>query len=160
MRDAGFTGHSRGLKTMRDETTLINRMVASIQESSGSKQAGTLYHVVFGKRTARPALTGLADILHVKEPSNYQLIRTINRLGNDKKSSILEYMCENIQLESLSSYPTSTTCVQSIIQQYLPNLSQVTTQSHVDLHVLINDGTGPRRLARQLDIYPSKRLAS
>ncbi|KAJ5327974.1 hypothetical protein N7452_008364 [Penicillium brevicompactum] len=104
MREAGFTGHSRGLKTMRDETTLINRMVASIQESCGPKQAATLYHVVF-------------------EPSNYQLIRTINRLGNEKKSNILEHMCKTARNGSIPSYPTSTTCVQSIIQQYLPNLS-------------------------------------
>lgn len=49
MREAGFSGHSRGLKTMRDETTLINRMVASIQETCGPKQAATLYHVIFGR---------------------------------------------------------------------------------------------------------------
>jgi hypothetical protein len=95
---------------MRDETTLINRMVASIQESCGSKQAGALYHVVFGK-SAYPPLTHRADLLNATEPSNYQLIRTINRLGNEKKSSILEYMCQNVQLESLSSYHTSTTCL-------------------------------------------------
>lgn len=47
---------------MRDETTLINRMVASIQEACGSKQAGTLYHVVFGK-SAHPPLTHRADVL-------------------------------------------------------------------------------------------------
>ncbi|CAG7970175.1 unnamed protein product [Penicillium olsonii] len=104
MREAGFSGHSRGLKTMRDETTLINRMVASIQEACGPKQAATLYHVIF-------------------EPSNYQLIRTINRLGSEKKSSILAHMCRNARLESFPSYSSSTTCVQSIIQQYLPNLS-------------------------------------
>ncbi|KAF2464411.1 uncharacterized protein BDR25DRAFT_296804 [Lindgomyces ingoldianus] len=106
MREAGFCGHSRGFKTIRDETKLINRIIASIQESCGFQDAGILYHIVF-------------------EASNYQLLRTINRLGNDKKSSILEYMCKNIDLDTLrDSYPTtSAICVQRIIQQYLPNLS-------------------------------------
>ncbi|ORY13012.1 hypothetical protein BCR34DRAFT_277340 [Clohesyomyces aquaticus] len=106
MREAGFSGHSRGFKTMRDETKLINRIIASIQEACDFQEAGILYHIVF-------------------EPSNYQLIRTINRLGNNKKSSILEYMCKNIDLDTLrSAYPTTTAiCVQRIIQQYLPNLS-------------------------------------
>lgn len=48
MREAGFSGHSRGLKTMRDETTLINTIIASIQVHCGFEQAGILYHIVFG----------------------------------------------------------------------------------------------------------------
>lgn len=49
MREAGFSGHSRGLKTMRDETTLINTIIASIQAHCGFEQAGILYHIVFGE---------------------------------------------------------------------------------------------------------------
>lgn len=48
MREAGFTGHSRGLKTMRDETTLINKIIGSIQQTRGCQKAGVLYHVIFG----------------------------------------------------------------------------------------------------------------
>ncbi|KAH9876859.1 hypothetical protein IAQ61_002220 [Plenodomus lingam] len=104
MREAGFSGHSRGLKTMRDETTLINRLIASIQESCKLQEVGVLYHIIF-------------------EASNYQLIRTINRLGRDKKQTILEYMCDNMNIDSLSACPTAPICIQTIIQQYLPNLS-------------------------------------
>lgn len=48
MREAGFCGHSRGLKTMRDETALINKIAASIHKSCGSEHASVLYQIVFG----------------------------------------------------------------------------------------------------------------
>lgn len=57
------------------------------------------------------------------EASNYQLIRTINRLGKDKQTSIIQYICENVDIDALVANETSAMNVQGIIQQHLPELS-------------------------------------
>ncbi|PSN58584.1 hypothetical protein BS50DRAFT_566662 [Corynespora cassiicola Philippines] len=104
MREAGFSGHSRSFKTMRDETILINRIISSIQQSCHLETAGSLYHIIF-------------------DASNYQSIRTINRLGNDKKSRIIGHICKHVDRDSVLSSSKEAFSVQHIIQQYLPNLS-------------------------------------
>jgi hypothetical protein len=104
MHEAGFSGHSRGLKTMRDETTLINIIIASIQSQCDFNHAGILYHIVF-------------------ETPNYQLIRTINRLAKDRQATLVQYMCDNMDVGALAAYPSTTMHVQSIIKQYLPDMS-------------------------------------
>lgn len=132
MREAGFSGHSRGLKTMRDETTLINTIIASIQAHCGFEQAGILYHIFFGKIAHSICQSSsfplpkrdTANTPIPLEAANYQLIRTINRLSKDKQATIINYTCNHFDVQILAACPSTTTIdVQSIIKQYLPDLS-------------------------------------
>jgi hypothetical protein len=49
MRDAGFEGTSRSLKTLRDETVFINQIVASVEEYHGSGVASLVFYHIFSK---------------------------------------------------------------------------------------------------------------
>ncbi|ENH98623.1 hypothetical protein COCC4DRAFT_155299 [Bipolaris maydis ATCC 48331] len=104
MREAGFSGSSRGLKTLRDETVLINSIIASIRLHCNFEQAQIMHHIIF-------------------DTSNYQFIRTINRLSKDRRESFVRYICENVDIPSLAAYPCRAISVQSIIKKYLPNIS-------------------------------------
>ncbi|KAF1915604.1 hypothetical protein BDU57DRAFT_530548 [Ampelomyces quisqualis] len=134
MREAGFSGHSRGLKTMRDETTLINTIIASIQAHCGFEQAGILYHIVFAKAPTHP------------EATNYQLIRTVNRLAKDKQATIIGYTCDHFDAQGLVTYPSTTAIhVQSIIQQYLPDLSKDAIDAAIGYQAMDRQPSAPPR---------------
>ncbi|UPX16545.1 uncharacterized protein EKO05_0006939 [Ascochyta rabiei] len=127
MREAGFSGHSRGLKTMRDETTLINTIIASIQTHCNFEQAGILYHIVF-------------------EATNYQLIRTINRLSKDKQATIIGYTCDHFEAQGLAAYPATTAInIQAITQQYLPDLSKDAIDAAIGYQALDRQQSAPPR---------------
>jgi len=49
MREAGFSGSSRSLKALRDETIFINQLVASIEKVHGIGIASLVLFHIFGK---------------------------------------------------------------------------------------------------------------
>ena len=49
MREAGFDGTSRSLKTLRDETIFINQIVASVEACHGAGIASMVFYYIFGK---------------------------------------------------------------------------------------------------------------
>ena len=48
MREAGFEGTSRSLKTLRDETVFINQLVASVEVKYGIGVASLILYNIFG----------------------------------------------------------------------------------------------------------------
>jgi hypothetical protein len=48
MKEAGFEGSSRSLKTLRDETVFINQLVASIEAEHGIGVASLVFYHIFG----------------------------------------------------------------------------------------------------------------
>jgi hypothetical protein len=49
MREAGFTGSSRNLKALRDETIFVNQLVASVESVHGIGIASLVFFYIFGK---------------------------------------------------------------------------------------------------------------
>jgi hypothetical protein len=49
MREAGFSGSSRNLKALRDETIFINQLVASVESVHGIGIASLVLYHIFGK---------------------------------------------------------------------------------------------------------------
>lgn len=49
MREAGFEGTSRTLKSLRDETIFINQLVSSAEQMHGAEVASKLIYCIFGK---------------------------------------------------------------------------------------------------------------
>lgn len=50
MKEAGFEGTSRTLKSLRDETIFINRLLASVRRMYGDEVVSKLMYCVFGKK--------------------------------------------------------------------------------------------------------------
>lgn len=48
MKEAGFEGTSRTLKSLRDETVFINRLIASAQCMYGDELSSKLLYCIFG----------------------------------------------------------------------------------------------------------------
>jgi hypothetical protein len=48
MKEAGFEGTSRGLKTLRNETVFINQLVACVEKKYGIGVASLVLYHIFG----------------------------------------------------------------------------------------------------------------
>ncbi|KAF5849682.1 hypothetical protein GGP41_005137 [Bipolaris sorokiniana] len=103
MREAGFEGTSRSLKTLRDETIFINRLVASIDMSHGTGVASLVFYHIFGA-------------------SNYRLIRLMNRYGSAKKLLAIRRICENLQVSRLIGNPLPILRIHDLIGEHMPDL--------------------------------------
>lgn len=49
MRSVGFQGTSRSLKSLRDETIFINKLIATIQYKYSSEAAVSIFYRIFGQ---------------------------------------------------------------------------------------------------------------
>lgn len=47
MKEAGFEGSSRSLKTLRNETAFINQLVASVEQAHGTGVASLVFYHIF-----------------------------------------------------------------------------------------------------------------
>ncbi|EUC50989.1 hypothetical protein COCMIDRAFT_80752 [Bipolaris oryzae ATCC 44560] len=106
MREAGFEGTSRSLKTLRYETIFINRLVASIEMSHGTGVASLVFYHIFGA-------------------SNYRLIRLMNRYGSAKKLLAIRRICENLQVPRLIGNPLPILRIHDLIGEHMPDLQYV-----------------------------------
>ncbi|KAK1913709.1 hypothetical protein P3342_006952 [Pyrenophora teres f. teres] len=103
MRESGFTGSSRNLKALRDETIFINRLVASVESM----------HDI-----------GIASLVlfHIFESSNYHRIRLMNRYGEAKKRLAIWQICANLNANAPPKTGLPTLQIQKLIQESMPAL--------------------------------------
>ncbi|KAH7010558.1 hypothetical protein B0J12DRAFT_587220 [Macrophomina phaseolina] len=103
MRQAGFEGTSRSFKSLRDETVLINQLIASVEHVHGTEAASVIMWHIFGG-------------------SNYQMIRTINRFSKAKKHFAVAYISRKATFPSFLQLPILNRRVQDIIAEQLADL--------------------------------------
>ncbi|EAT90118.1 hypothetical protein SNOG_01906 [Parastagonospora nodorum SN15] len=103
MREAGFSGSSRNLKALRDETIFINQLVASVESMHG---------------------IGIASLVlyHIFESSNYHRIRLMNRYAETKKRLAIWQICGNLNLDVQLKTELPELRIQTLILEYMPDL--------------------------------------
>ncbi|EKG18840.1 hypothetical protein MPH_03856 [Macrophomina phaseolina MS6] len=62
MREAGFEGTSRTLKSLRDETIFINQLVSSAEQMHGAEVASKLIYCIFGTSSCAPATALISEV--------------------------------------------------------------------------------------------------
>ncbi|GME52095.1 hypothetical protein GTA08_BOTSDO01456 [Neofusicoccum parvum] len=115
MKEAGFEGTSRTLKSLRDETIFINRLLASVRRMYGDEVVSKLMYCVF-------------------DSANYRFVRSINRFGEGKKLSAVEYIRNKIGSAPSMEAHFPVIQVQDILKEYLPSLRCDCPPSSIRIH--------------------------
>ncbi|KAH6633770.1 hypothetical protein C7974DRAFT_358425 [Boeremia exigua] len=106
MKEAGFEGTSRSLKTLREETVFINQLVATVETEYGAGVASLVLYFVF-------------------DSSNYHLIRLMNRYSTARKRYAIRRICQDLNVAELGEITLPILRIHTIIREHMLSLQYV-----------------------------------